>query len=242
MAITKELYETFSDDVKASFVEVDGGYLDKDTLAKLQQKDLEVTQTRQSFDEYKTQSELERESQIQAAREAAREEALKEALSAGNNEEAERIRNEQFEDKLKREREKIREELQKDFKLQQVNEQVKSLRKTLSIELAKDESAQEAIQDLLEKMIVNADGEISLRDESGKAVSITDIAQYKAEVLKKANRLKHLIKPDVVVSGGGLAGGGAASFVSKPLKDMTEAERLELKRTNPDLFKQLINK
>ena len=242
MAITKELFETFSDDVKASFVEVEGGYLDKDTLAKLQEKELEVTQTRQSFDEYKTQSELDRESQIQAAREAAREEALREALSNGNNEEAERIRNEQFEDKLNREREKIRLEVQKESQLQQVDLQIESLRKTLAAELAKDESAQKSIEKLLKEMIVNNDGQVSYFDEDGKAVSITDVSEYKLEVLKKSSSFKHLIKPDTVVTNGGLAGGGAASFASKPLKDMTEAERVELKRTNPDLFKQLMTK
>ena len=90
-------------------------------------------------------------------------------------------------------------------------------------------------------MIKPSENEIGLFDSSGSAVSIKDLKQFEDEVIKKSPMFKHLIKPDHTVSGGGLAGGGTLSGAAqKPLKQMTDKERIELKRDNPQLFQSLL--
>ena len=174
---------------------------------------------------------------------AARDEALEEATSKGEAAKIKELYEQKMADLELRSYERGKSEAAQEFKSQSLASEAKSMRSSLAAKLARDEDSQAAIEMLLVNMIKPDENEIGLFDASGSALSITDLKVFEDEVIKKSPIFKHLIKPDHAVSGGGLASGGTVGSVGvKPLSQMTDKERIELKRDNPDLFNKMLRK
>lgn len=247
MKLTVEQFGDLPDFMKEQFEEVEGKYLSIDSL-KLQKVkstadnlDKELKAVRGEFSTLKesfTQEQQRKADEIKAARDA----ALEEATSKGESAKIKELYEQKMADLEQRSYERGKLEASNEFKQQSLASEAAAIRGRLAAKLGMDEDSQEAIEQLLEKMIKPSDDGIEFFDVKGSALSIVDINQFETEVIKKSPMFKRLIKPDTVVSGGGLAGGGSGSAVTKPLSKMTERERLELKRENPELFRQLLNK
>jgi len=76
-------------------------------------------------------------------------------------------------------------------------------------------------------------------DFNGNVIT-TDAAEFK-KWMGNHPALSHLMKADAA-SGGGATGGRSTGGARKSLKDMSEGERIKLKRDDPEAFKQLLNK
>ena len=83
-------------------------------------------------------------------------------------------------------------------------------------------------------------GELTFLDENGSATSL-DLDGFKGE-LEKDELFAPLLKSGIVTSGGGGANGsGIGSAMTKPINQMSESERVEFKRRDPDGFRRAIN-
>lgn len=247
MELTSEQFSELPEFMKTQFEEFEGKYLSVDSL-KLQKVkstadtlDARAKEFETKYKNLETQlSEFEKNKALELQK--ARDEALEQALTKQETDEVKKIYQQKMDDLEARSFERGKMEAMQEFKAQSLSKDAEVLRKSIAADIAHDDSSRSALELLLASMIKPSDDSIGFFDAQGSALSVKDSKEFVSEVIKKNPIFKHLIKPDIVVSGAGLAGGGAAGFASKPLKDMSESERVDLKRTNPDLFKQLMNK
>lgn len=247
MDLDKEKYDELPEFLKGEFEKVDGVYKSKDSLELAQVKqtandlDSKAKQFESKYSELETRlSEYEQKKQEEIQR--ARDEALEQATSKGESDEIRRIYEEKMQDLEQRSYERGKQEAAQEFKRQTLEQQADSQAKNLASKLAADEYLEQPLYILLKNMIKADDEGVTFFDEQGGALSLTDVKEFETEVIKKSPMFKRLVKAESAVSGGGLASGGkGGGAVTKPLKEMNESERLQLKRDNPELFKQLLN-
>jgi hypothetical protein len=215
MELTVEQFGDLPDFMKEQFEEVEGKYLSIDSL-KLQKVkstadnlDKELKLVRGEFSTLKesfTQEQQRKADEIKAARDS----ALEEATSKGESAKIKELYEQKMADLEQRSYERGKLEASNEFKQQSLASEAAAIRGKLAAKLGRDEDSQSAIEMLLSNMLKPSDGSIGFFDAKGSALSIDDINQFETDVIKKSPMFKHLIKPDVIVSGAGLANGGAA--------------------------------
>ena len=208
MALTKEIFDTLPDEVKADY-EQDG-----DVFVTIDSKKVSSLKSSLNDLDAKTKREAaEREAEAQRKIEEARNQAIEEAQKNGNQEERERLLREKFDDELKREREAAKSEAAQEYALKQAQASLDSDIKLLASELAIDESAKVALEMLIkQKASIDDAGNRNYFGDDGSALSITDLSAFKDE-LRQSPALARLVKGEPKATGGladGAKGGGSA--------------------------------
>ena len=230
MELTAEQFQEVPEFLRENFEEKDGKYFSIESLKLAAVKntannlDSELKSIRGEFSQLKETFTAEQQRKADEIK-AARDEALEEATSKGEAAKIKELYEQKMADLELRSYERGKSEAAQEFKVEQLDSQAKSMRSSLAAKLARDEDSQAAIEMLLNNMIKPSENEIGLFDSSGSAVSIKDLKQFEDEVIKKSPLFKHLIKPDHVVNGGGLASGGNQSFSSTPTNTAAEAAK-----------------
>jgi len=226
MELTVEQFGDLPDFMKEQFEEVEGKYLSVESL-KLQKVkstadnlDKELKLVRGEFSTLKESFGVEQQrkaDEIKAARDA----ALEEATSKGESAKIKELYEQKMLDLEQRSYERGKLEASNEFKQQSLVSEAAAIRGKLAAKLGLDEDSQAAIEMLLSNMLKPSDDGIGFFDATGSALSISDVNQFEAEVIKKSPMFKRLIKPDVIVSGAGLASGGATVNVGAKLNRST---------------------
>lgn len=146
--------------------------------------------------------------------EAARTQALEEAKSKGDVKAVEERYQQQMADLEKRVREEAKGEALNEFKTQQATEKASALAEKIGLTLGVDTDAAENITDLIRGRIKidPQTGKKIFHDAKGSALSV-DEAGFMKE-LAKEKRFARLVKPEVVVQGGGMANGNTGGSAS----------------------------
>lgn len=103
----------------------------------------------------------------------------------------------------------------------------------LSSKLTSDQHNQDILNVLLERQVTVSDGEFNIVGLNGE--KLESIEQLEQQVLSSG-------KYDSLITGtlsSGTGGNGTGSKGAKPASEYTEAERVELAKTNPEQFKRL---
>lgn len=247
MKVFYESLDDIAEDERDQFVEVewDGkkGY-QHESVAKLANA---YNQTKEKLTSIRTESEEiksrldkideERRKEVEEAERRAYEKAKKD----GNVEEIEKRHQEQLEHSKKGAFEEGYNAAKKEFAELRAKEKAKSRASRIASKLAVDEFAAEILEEQILKSIsvdVESEQETFL-DAEGKATTWTPEA-FEEQVLKN-KRFERLIKGELTTKGGGNANGsGGGKALTKPLKDMTDKERLEFKERDPVGFQQAL--
>lgn len=208
MALTKEIFDTLPDEVKADY-EQDG-----DVFVTIDSKKVSSLKSSLNDLDAKTKREAaEREAETQRKIEEARNQAIEEAQKKGDWEERERLLREKFDDELKREREAAKGEAAKEYTLRQAQASLESDVKLLASELAVDESAKVALEMLIkQKAKLDESGNRNYFGDDGSALAITELSAFKDE-LRQSPLFARLVKGEPKATGGladGANGGGSA--------------------------------
>ena len=200
-------------------------------LANALQKEKEAKQgIKSKFDEYEKQ-EADRLTQ-------AEQRAYEKALKEGRTEEVERLLKQKLADAENRASEQ---ESQYKQRLQAIADQK---RDAIAAELATHAmpTAKPAFERLV-KSIIHVDPETfeeTFLDDAGNATSLKK-GEVLTGLLAKSDVFKALLPADPTATGAGLVNGSkGGNATSKPLKQMSEAERLEFKRRDPEGFRRAI--
>jgi hypothetical protein len=198
MALSKEIYDTLPDAVKADYTEHEGEFVPVDSL--------KVSKLKGSLNEL--DGKLKEVEKSKAAEiEAARAKALEDARTKGDVAEIEKRYQEQMDDLRKRVKEETRNEVIKELSEKQAETNAASLADKIGLSLAHDKDDAEAIADLIRHR-VKIDPETGKEiyySAQGSALSV-DRAGFEAE-LKKEPRFKRLIKAEASTTGAGKANG-----------------------------------
>lgn len=181
------------------------------------------------------------EEEKRKAAEEAEKKAYEKAKKEGNVEELEQRHQQQLEHERKTGYEEGYQAAKKEFSEQAAKQTAQSIANKLAAKLAVDEYSAEILQEQFVKSIqVDPESQEQVfLDSEGKATT-WKLEDYEKQVINNP-RFKRLIKADVVTNGGGMANGSNGSNAPrKPLKEMTDAERLEFKRRDPLGFQQAI--
>jgi len=228
--------EDLPESLRDQFVEVDGGYQDKDSL-ELKQHLFNVKDENKTLKA--TREEFERQQREEAEKELQR--RLEQARKENNLEEVLRIEREKAADAVRKAKEEAKLEAVKEFAAERANDKRKTIIAQLSAK-GVDDGAREAISDLLERHVVVSPetNEIIFKDSAGGALSV-DAAGFVAEMLKmpKFSRLMEAQAPN---SGAGAANGNNGGGASvKSLSEMTATEEALFAKQFPDRYMQLLN-
>lgn len=242
--LTKEQYEQLPDFLKDDYKEVGeneykhAGLLKvKSTADELNGQLEQERKEREALSSRLSEFEKGQEEKI----EKARKEALEQARSKGDVEAVEKRYQEQMTDLEKRVREEERNNVLSEVKQERAQEKSNSIAAQIANQEAADNDSAQALEMLIKSRIQydpDSGKEIFL-DENGSATSL-DRKGFIAE-LAKTPMYKRLLKSGVVTNGGGSANGSnSSSAARKPLKEMTDAERLQFKQEDPIGFKNAL--
>lgn len=242
--LTKEQYEQLPDFLKDDYKEVGeneykhAGLLKvKSTADELNEKLEKAEKERESLSGRLSEFEKSKQEEI----EQARREEMEKAKTNGDVEAIEKRYQEQMADLEKRVREEERNNVLSEVKQERAQEKSNSIAAQIANQEGKDTDASAALEFLIKSRIqydVDSGKEIFL-DGNGSATSL-DRKGFIDE-LKKVGMYKHLLKSGVVTNGGGSANGSnSSSAARKPLKEMTDAERLQFKQEDPIGFKNAL--
>jgi len=247
MKVFYESLDEIAEDERGDFVEVewDGkkGYQHKSvaSLAHAYQE----TKSKRDKDRERLE-ELESkvggfEEEKRKAAEEAEQRAYEKAKKDGNLEEIEKRHEQQIEHARKEAYDEGYQTASKEFGEKSAKQKAESLASKIASKYGADEFATELLQEQIVKNIQvdpESQKEVFL-DADGNATTWTP-EQYEKEVIKN-QRYKRLIKADIATNGGGGANGSnGTNSVRKPLKDMTDAERLQFKQSDPEGFQRAI--
>lgn len=239
--LTKEQYEQLPEFIRADYVEVNGVYKHDQEIEveSLNGKVSSLKLSLDNLDEKMKSAERERQEEIAKAANEAREKALKEAKENNNVDEILRLEREKLDDERKR-MESEKESLTA-IKADLAGTKKEAIIKRLSVNAT--DSGRAAFELLIDKYIL-IDPETrqeTFLNADGSASSLSEEDFIKE--LAKNPIFKTVLKAGITTTGGGMANGSTGGSTDhKKLSDMTEKERVEMKNTNPDLFRQLLNK
>ncbi|MGB2063503.1 MAG: hypothetical protein ACPHUL_00010 [Marinomonas gallaica] len=181
------------------------------------------------------------EEEKRKAAEEAEQRAYEKAKKEGNIDEIEARHEQQIQHAQKTGYDEGYAAAQKEFGEQAAKQRAQSVAGKIANKYGIDEFAAELLQEQIVKSVQaspESDKDVFL-DADGNATTWT-AEQFEKEVVKNP-RFKRLIKADVATNGGGGANGSNnANGVRKPLKDMSQAERLQFKQSDPTGFQQAL--
>lgn len=206
MALTKEIFDSLPDEVKADYQLEGEQYVTVDSLKVVGLK-TSLDSLDAKMKEGQTAAELEKEAAVAKARD----EAIAEAAKKGNWEEQERLLREKFEDELKREKDGVRDEVTKEFTIKQATESLNADAKLLTKELALKPGLEPSLEALIKlRMGLDEAGNRVYKNGEGSALSVDKIDSFKAELVKDP-ALMGIVKGQAPSNGGFAQGGQPAS-------------------------------